>query len=132
MAIAKFTKGQKEEFERKFEKLSKRRQEVASEMLTAVMRTIDEDEIYPCKDARDTVSDLCQTGCFLEFLQLLIGTYHGWEADAVEDSQLDSTTGNLSEETQAAADQIQDSDDEDTHDETLRPGDDNYEAPVHH
>lgn len=130
LSIAKQAKGQKEEFERRFEELNKRRQELACKMLTAAMRAIDEEDTYLCKNARDTVSELCQTGCFLDFLRLLIGTSHGWEADAAEDSQLNSTTGNLSEETQASADQIQDSSDEETHEETLWPGDDYYEAPM--
>ncbi|KAK4071759.1 uncharacterized protein Triagg1_5997 [Trichoderma aggressivum f. europaeum] len=128
--IAKEAKGQKEVFERKFEELNKRRQKLACEMLTAAMRAIDEEYTYLCKNARDTVSDLCQTGCFLDFLRLLIGTSHGWEPDAAEDSQSNGTTGDLSEETQASADQLQDSSDEETHDEPPWLGDDYYEAAM--
>ncbi|KAL7953616.1 hypothetical protein V8C34DRAFT_320760 [Trichoderma compactum] len=104
--------------------------ELACKMLTAAMRAIDKEDTYLCKNARDTVSDLCQTGCFLDFLRVLIGTSHGWEADAAEDSKLHSTTGNLGEETQASVEQIQDSSDEETQEETLWLGDDYYEAPM--
>ncbi|KKO99272.1 hypothetical protein THAR02_08622 [Trichoderma harzianum] len=127
--IAKLAKGQKEEFERRFEAENKRRQELASKMFTAAMRAIDEDETDLCKNARDRVSELCQTGCYLDFLRLLIGISHGWDEDAAQYSQLDGDTGNLSEETQDSADQIQDSDDEETHHETPWLGDDYYEAP---
>ncbi|KAL7904562.1 hypothetical protein GGI35DRAFT_462682 [Trichoderma velutinum] len=131
MEVAKLAKGQKDEFERIFEERNKKRQKlVLSQMFTAGMQTRDKNDVFSCKDARDTVSKVCQTGCLLDFLRLLIGTAHGWEADAVEDSQLGSPTSNLSEETQAVADQIQSSNNEEIHNETLWLGDGCYEAPM--
>ncbi|QYS96904.1 hypothetical protein H0G86_004141 [Trichoderma simmonsii] len=127
--FAKLAKGQKEEFERMFEAENKRRQKLASKMFTVAMRAIDEDETYLCKNARDRVSELCQTGCYIDFLRLLIGISHDWDESAAQDSQSDGDTGDLSEETQDSADQIQDSDDEETHHETPWLGDDYYEAP---
>ncbi|KAL7786272.1 hypothetical protein V8C37DRAFT_392443 [Trichoderma ceciliae] len=97
--VAKLAKGQKAEFERIFKKRNEQqREELLSQMTKAGLQTIYNDEIFPCKDARDTVSKVCSTGCLLDFLQLLIGTAHGWEADAAEDSQSESATGNLNEE----------------------------------
>ncbi|KAL7919507.1 hypothetical protein ACQKWADRAFT_329606 [Trichoderma austrokoningii] len=55
------------------------------------------DEIFPCRDARNAVFDVCQTGCLLGFLRLLKGIAHGWEADAA-DVPSDDANSNLSEE----------------------------------
>ncbi|KAM6485333.1 hypothetical protein HDV62DRAFT_285602 [Trichoderma sp. SZMC 28011] len=128
--FAKLAKGQKKEFERMFEAENKRRQKVASRMFTAAMRAIDKDETYLCKNARDRVSELCQTGCYIDFLRLLIGITHDWDESAAQDSQSDGDTGDLSEETQDSADQIQDSDDEETHHKTPWLGDDYFGAPM--
>ncbi|KAL7931798.1 hypothetical protein V8C35DRAFT_308611 [Trichoderma chlorosporum] len=96
--IAKLAKGQKVEFERIFTERNKKRQEkFLSQLTRAANQTIYQQNIFPCADARDTVFEVCRTGCLLDFLRLLNGTAHGWEADAA-DVQLDDATSNLSKE----------------------------------
>ncbi|KAL7783816.1 hypothetical protein V8C37DRAFT_413633 [Trichoderma ceciliae] len=108
--IAKTAKGRKVDFERIFEERNKKQQEKLLSFITkATNQTIYNEKIFPCKDAQDIVSQVCLTGCLLDFLLLLKGNAFGWEADVAEDLQLDSATSNLSEETNSPINQaIQD------------------------
>jgi hypothetical protein len=104
--VAKLAQGQKAEFEQIFEKRNeKRREELLSLLANAAYQTISNENVFPCQDARDTVHDVCLTGCLLDFLRLLKGNAFGWEADTAEDAQLGGVTSNFSEETQTSADQ---------------------------
>lgn len=131
--VAKLAQGQKAEFERIFEKRNKkRREEVLSLLTSAAYETIYNENVFPCQDACDTVSDVCSTGCLLDFLRLLKGNAFGWEADAAEDAQLGGATSNFSEETQTSADQLPDPCDKEIYNnQTQWPDDDYcYETPM--
>lgn len=133
--VAKLAQGKKAEFERIFEKRNaKRREELSSLLTSAAYQTIYNDKVFPCKDARDTVSDVCLTGCLWDFLRLLKGNAFGWEADAAEDAQLNGATSNISEETQTSADQLPDPCNKElynAYDQTQWPDDDYfYETPI--
>lgn len=133
--VAKLAKGKKAEFERIFEKRNaKRREELSSLLASAAYQTIYNDKVFPCKDARDTVSDVCLTGCLWDFLRLLKGSAFCWEADAAEDAQLNGATSNISEETQTSADQLLDPCNKkiyNAYDQTQWPDDDYcYETPM--
>lgn len=128
--VAKLAGGRKADFERISEEENKQqREKLLSLLARAANQTIYNDKMFPCRDARDRVFDVCQTGYLMNFLRLLKGNAFGWEADAAEDVQLG---GNLSEETQALADQTQDPLEENNpHDETQWPDDDYcYETPI--
>ncbi|KAL7903765.1 hypothetical protein GGI35DRAFT_291985 [Trichoderma velutinum] len=91
--IAKLAHGQEAEFERIFtDRNTKRREKLLSQIARVASQIIYMDENFPCKDTRNAVSEVCQTGCLLDFLRLLKGVTYGWEADAVEDAQLDNAT----------------------------------------
>ncbi|KAL7895269.1 hypothetical protein HDV63DRAFT_391383 [Trichoderma sp. SZMC 28014] len=131
--VAKLAGGRKADFERIFEEENKQqREKLLSLLARAANQTIYNEEIFPCKDARERVFDVCQTGYFINFVRLLKGNAFGWEADIAEDAQLNGATGNLGEETQAVADHIQDRLEENNpHDETQWPDDDySYETPI--
>lgn len=138
--VAKLAQGQKAEFERIFEKRNeKRREELLSLLTNAAYQTIYNKNVFPCQDARDTVSDVCLTGCLLDFLRLLKGNAFGWEADTAEadtaeDAQLGGDTSNSSEETQTSADQPLDPCNKEiynSYDQTQWPDDDYYyETPM--
>ncbi|KAL7935424.1 hypothetical protein V8C35DRAFT_299434 [Trichoderma chlorosporum] len=133
--VAKLAQGKKAEFERIFEKRNaKRREELLSLLADAAYQTIYNDKVFPCKDACDTVSDVCLTGCLWDFLRLLKGNAFGWEADAAEDAQLNGATSNISEETQTSADQLPDPYNKkiyNVYDQTQWPDDDYYdETPM--
>ncbi|UKZ79068.1 hypothetical protein TrVFT333_006819 [Trichoderma virens FT-333] len=110
LRIAKLAGGREADIQRIYEEENKqRREKLKSLFARAANQTIYNDEIFPCTDARDTVADVCLTGCLLDFLRLLKGNAFGWEADAAEDIQLGGATSNPSEETQSSVNQeIQD------------------------
>lgn len=94
--VAKLAGGREAEFERIFEQRKKRRLEKLFDLMEdGTYQTIYERKIFPCERSRQTVSKVCSSGCLQDFLELLNGIAHGWEANA-----LDDTTSNLSEETE--------------------------------
>ncbi|KAL7952161.1 hypothetical protein V8C34DRAFT_299965 [Trichoderma compactum] len=102
LRIAKLAKGRKEDIERIFEEENKQQQErLLSLLARAALQTIYNNEIFPCKDAQDTVLNTCQTGCLLDFLCLLKGNAFGWEADTAEDAQSDGAASSFNKETLA-------------------------------
>ncbi|KAL7928851.1 hypothetical protein V8C35DRAFT_316937 [Trichoderma chlorosporum] len=102
LRIAKLAKGRKEDIERIFEEENKQQQEKLLFLLSqAGLQAIYKSEIFPCEDAQDTVLDICQTGCLLDFARLLKGTAFGWEADTAEDAQPDGATSSFNEEARA-------------------------------
>ncbi|KAL7928071.1 hypothetical protein V8C35DRAFT_319029 [Trichoderma chlorosporum] len=113
--VAKLAHGQEAEFERIFtEKNTKRRERLVSLIARISSQIIYMDENFPCKDARNAVSEVCQTGCLLGFLRLLKGITYGWEADVAEDAQLNSGT-DLNDEIQSSTEEPQPMDDERIH-----------------
>ncbi|KAL7929145.1 hypothetical protein V8C35DRAFT_316365 [Trichoderma chlorosporum] len=94
--IAKRAKGSKAEFERLFkERNAKQKQKLIQFMSKTIYQTIYHNEIFPCKDAKDTVYRVGLTGCLLDFLLLLNGIAFGWEADMSGDVHSDSDTESL-------------------------------------
>ncbi|PTB49518.1 hypothetical protein M431DRAFT_500289 [Trichoderma harzianum CBS 226.95] len=113
--VAKLAYGQEAEFKRIFtERNTKRREKLLSQIAQITSQVIYIDENFPCKDARNTVSEVCQTGCLLDFLRLLKGITYGWEADVAEDAQLNSGTY-LNDEIQSSTEKSQPMDDERIH-----------------
>ncbi|KKO97189.1 hypothetical protein THAR02_10706 [Trichoderma harzianum] len=90
--IAKRAKGRKAEFERIFEERNKKQKEKLLSFMSKAANQTKYDEIFPCNDAREIVSQVCLTGCLLDFLLLLNGNAFGWEADMAGDMHLDGDT----------------------------------------
>lgn len=113
--VAKLAHGQEAEFERIFtDRNTKRREKLLSQIARVASQIIYMDENFLCKDARNAVSEVCQTGCLLGFLRLLKGITYGWEADVAEDAQLNSGTY-LNDEIQSSTEKPQPMDDERIH-----------------
>ncbi|KAL7908046.1 hypothetical protein GGI35DRAFT_453284 [Trichoderma velutinum] len=118
--VTKLTHGQEAKFKRIFtERNTKRQEKLLSQIARVASQIIYMDEDLPCKvdghlpckDARNAVSEVCQTGCLLGFLRLLKGAAYGFEADAIEDAQLDNAT-NLNDEIQNSPEKPQTIDEE--------------------
>lgn len=87
LAIAKLANGRKDEFERILkETKEKKLEEMFGLMRKAQLQTIYERNIFPCKDALDTVDGVSSSGSFRYFIRLLKGNAFGWEADVIEDT----------------------------------------------
>ncbi|KAL7929009.1 hypothetical protein V8C35DRAFT_316755 [Trichoderma chlorosporum] len=85
VAIAKVAKN-REEFETLFEKRNiQQRERLMDFMLTAGLKTMFHEEIFPCEEAHHVAFNICQTGCFVYFMKLLQGSVLGWEADMASD-----------------------------------------------
>ncbi|KAL7958027.1 hypothetical protein V8C34DRAFT_284117 [Trichoderma compactum] len=87
LAIAKLANGRKDEFERILKEMKEKKLEEMFELMDeANFQTIYERNIFPCKDALNTVAGVSMYGSFRYFIRLLKGNAFGWEADVIEET----------------------------------------------
>lgn len=99
IAAAKLAKGRRKDFERIFEERNGQRwASLLDLMIAATNQARYHEDVFPCEDALHTVLDVCQTGCFADFVRLLKGSAFGWEEDVEQDVPSDDASSDAEEQ----------------------------------
>lgn len=84
-----------EEFKRSFEKeIMVRRMELETFYGEVWHQIVWHPEIFPCEDAREKVTDVHRTRCYMDFMRLFKGIAFGWKSDIVHDTDNSTDTCN--------------------------------------